>query len=79
MKLSQTFIYDKIKGIRKVRKPCMTVAELARQVGADDRILRGWLKNSKGAPAVKFKDRNRSYYIRDELLAWHARYTKVEK
>jgi len=79
MKLSETFVYDKIKGVRKPRKPCMTVAELARQVGTEYRALLSLLKNSKDAPTVKFKDRNRVYYTSDELLAWHARCTKGEK
>jgi len=78
---TNTFIWDRgeRQKNRVVRKPISTLGELAKDTGTPYQTLYRRMANCQDMPVVQIENKGKKYYIRDELLAWHARYAKGEK
>ena len=78
---ANTFIWN--RGERQknkvVRKPISTLGELAKDTGTPYPTLHRRMLACADMPAVHIEFGRKKYYIRDDLLAWHARYAKAEK
>jgi hypothetical protein len=76
--MNHNFNADEIRRIfsGKKRKPLRTIAEIACELGINQRVLSGKLGHYKSSPKPKLDNRKTSisnpvlWYDRDEVIAW---------